>query len=151
MTDLIPSEELHGLVESYQSRLQRARKWLLAAAVMAALCLCGMVYLTTTLLDAQAVAAGRGKRIEAIAKDVRTQLKILQHATGPEGIKAAQNQADAVVYRIDCNNRLALQDLVDTLVRRGVLAPGDRNIVVRCEDQPITTTTLPPTTTTTRP
>lgn len=53
----------------------------------------------------------------------------IQRQTSPEAIERQQRAVDAIVLTIDCNSRVAIQEVLDELVTAGVLRPGEASIV----------------------
>lgn len=74
----------------------------------------------------------RETRLEALAIDNHRTLKILEDATGPDAAARQKAQLDNSLQIIDCNQRKAIQDLVDQLVSQGVIDP----IIVICKENP---------------
>lgn len=53
----------------------------------------------------------------------REVLSIVQDATSPEAVREQQRVVEVLVAEVDCNNREALQQLVDQLNEGGQLGP----------------------------
>lgn len=64
----------------------------------------------------------------------RQVLYSIERQTSPEARRRQQETIDAIVDVIDCNNQAGLQRVIDVLVERQVLQPGDvRAITEQCE------------------
>lgn len=122
---------------------RRVQGWLMVLAVIVA---AGSMIWSSSHLGGvvdrisatQTLSVQRNKRIAANTTNIQATLDIVKAATSPEAKAATQKVLRDAISNIDCNNRLALQGLIDQLISDGILRPSDVSLATNC---PTTTTT----------
>ena len=130
--------------DAYRAQRKTIRRQVALLVACVVIALASVVYTQYQVIQNQDESATRGKQSLAIAKDVKKTLDILTNATSPEAQAAQQAQLraaiQAAIQAIGCDNRAALQDLLDQLIQRGILTPGDATIACTSSGVPPTTT-----------
>ena len=126
--------------DAYRAQRKTIRRQVALLVACVVIALASVVYTQYQVIQNQDESATRGKQSLAIAKDVKKTLDILTNATSPEAQAAQQAQLRAAIQAIGCDNRAALQDLLDQLIQRGILTPGDATIACTSSGVPPTTT-----------
>lgn len=77
------------------------------------ICLVAIISIYNTRLQRQASTTNRSV------------LRTIEQQTSPEAVERQQRLVDGIIDVVDCNNQAALQRVIDVLVEREVLEPGD--------------------------
>jgi len=76
----------------------------------------------------------RTAKVTDIAEDTNEIVRDIERRSSPETLEERDALLDAIVLRIDCNQRQAFQDTLDALEERGVLEEGAVEVLDdRCE------------------
>jgi len=73
--------------------------------------------------------AERTEKITAIAQSTNKIVRDIEQRSSPEAQAERDALLDALILRIDCNQRQAFQDTLDALVAQGVLEPGSVEVL----------------------
>jgi hypothetical protein len=125
--------------DAYREQRHAVRRWSTLVIFLVALALGATTYTQFQIRNTQTESTARGKAIAQNVHDVKHILQILTDATSPEARERAAAQLRAAIEAIGCDNRAALQDLIDQLVEQGILRPGDLRIA--CLSTTTTTST----------
>lgn len=128
----------------YTEMMARWSRTVRVLVVLVAVALGAVVFTQYQIRTTQKIGATRSIETSQDVSDIKRILTLVEGVASPEAL-AIQKQAlvDALAA-IRCDNRAALQDLLDQLIERGILAPGDATIA--CTGGPPvagTTTTTP--------
>jgi hypothetical protein len=114
--------------DAYREQRRAVRRYLAAIVAAVVIAMSSVVWTQMAVLGRQDDAATRGRESLRIARNVERTVDILESATSPEAQAASAEQIRATIAAIGCDNRAALQDLLDQLIARGILTPGDATI-----------------------
>lgn len=117
------------VVHSHNGR-RRWLDWLMVLAVIVAAL--SVVYSQSQIRTTQQQSVVRNKRIAANTTNIQQTLDIVKAATSPEAKAATQKVLRDAIAGIDCNNRLALQGLINQLITDGILRPSDVSLATNC-------------------
>lgn len=88
-----------------------------------------VAYISLAMLDLQRQGRDRGKEIQGVTREIQEVTRIIEEQTNPEAQERQRELVNFIVESIGCENRQALQDLVNVLVEREVLEPGILQVI----------------------
>lgn len=93
------------------------------------------IWMVFILIGLQNDSNARGRENKDSIQAVRETLRLIQYQTSPEGRAATDKQIDNIIFKADCNNRKAIQDVIEDLIYRGALPAGSNlpTIDAKCD------------------
>lgn len=119
--------------DDYRKQRTTMRRFLLAIIIMFALGLGGTGFTVYQIRSTQVTNT-------KTSQDTHHLLQLFTNATGAKAQAAQRAALQAAIDQISCNNRDDLTALINTLVDKGVLAPGDVDLRRGCTLTTPTTT-----------
>lgn len=95
-----------------------------------------VLVLAAALMVTNLILLGMWLRLSNLASSNARAVDILVDATSPEAKARADKATNTAILQIDCNNRAAIQAVIDGLARQGLLQPGAVDVLTdQCKEQ----------------
>lgn len=148
MSDATSKQEPHDLIVMDRKVItDMISSWRRYTRIMTALVAVALVAVVFTQVQIRATQKTNSPIVAETSDNVHDIKRILELVDGvasPAAIEQQQVALREAIQSIGCDNRAALQDLLDQLIERGILAPGDATIECDTHTPAAGTTTTTP-------